>query len=39
MTLGFEDGGDSDFSLDVGHGMVGSLFVLWEISTCFWTRS
>ena len=42
-------GGDGDFSLDGGNdksgscrgisGMVGSSFVLWDISTCSWTRS
>ena len=31
MTLEFGDGGDSDVLLDGRHGMVGSLFVLWEI--------
>ena len=39
MVLGFGDGVDSDYLLDGRNGIVGSLFVLWEISTCFWTRS
>ena len=37
--VGFGNGGDSDVSLDGRHGIGGALFVFWEVSTCFWTRS